>query len=360
MGQDLYLDELMTSGKQAAQFARTAPEMVLSVQEKSKVAASNIDKMSKPARMIEEIGKQVDMPMRPLQEYIKVAKRFSQTGIIPAGEITNILKLRNKLDNILNPKWISFMDSIPQNTRDVLSEEGDYEIDVENEKVIGHGCEEHISKSNIICSGIRLFARFNTDQLRAFENDLYENYAFANKTTLGQEILEIIKKWDDFIDFDVEELYHTRPLDDKENFHFDADMRMAPVGVSSHGRFNDPGRAYYYCASTKAGAIEEIKKHGVKRVSEPIILKPIKKDIKLLDLSDREDENLFLQEIRLAPYDANDKFCREYLLPCYVGACCRYVGIQGIKYYGSEKYNNYVTWDDRWYEQINNRLGKCN
>ena len=40
---------------------------------------------------------------------------------------------------------------------------------------------------------------------------------------------------------------------------------------------------------------------------------------------------------------------REYLLPCFVADCCRESGIEGIKYYGSKEYKNYVSWDDSYF-----------
>ena len=40
----------------------------------------------------------------------------------------------------------------------------------------------------------------------------------------------------------------------------------------------------------------------------------------------------------------------EYLIPSFVADCCYSSNIDGIKYYGSKEYTNYVTWDDRHFD----------
>ena len=48
---------------------------------------------------------------------------------------------------------------------------------------------------------------------------------------------------------------------------------------------------------------------------------------------------------------SGDKIKKEYLLPNFVAACCREVGIEGIKYYSSG-YNCYVTWQDDYFSFV--------
>ena len=40
---------------------------------------------------------------------------------------------------------------------------------------------------------------------------------------------------------------------------------------------------------------------------------------------------------------------RQYLLPGLVGDCCQRIGFDGIKYYGSKEYDNYVSWSDGYF-----------
>lgn len=52
------------------------------------------------------------------------------------------------------------------------------------------------------------------------------------------------------------------------------------------------------------------------------------------------------------PLDDENKMPRQYLLPCFVADCCQMIGFDGIKYYGSQEYDNYVSWSDRYFEDI--------
>lgn len=58
---------------------------------------------------------------------------------------------------------------------------------------------------------------------------------------------------------------------------------------------------------------------------------------------------LFIESFRLKENDTN-KMPTEYLLPGYVAECCKLIGIEGIKFYGSEKYVNYVSWENGYFE----------
>lgn len=76
-------------------------------------------------------------------------------------------------------------------------------------------------------------------------------------------------------------------------------------------------------------------------------LKP-RRTVKLIDFSDRTTKyNSFLQLIRKPVENMNKP--TEYLLPEYVTTCCRKTEIEGIKYYGGREYDNYVTWNDGYF-----------
>lgn len=78
-------------------------------------------------------------------------------------------------------------------------------------------------------------------------------------------------------------------------------------------------------------------------------LKP-KRSIKMMDLSDEiTNKNKFLECIR---YTASESVKpNEYLLPEYLATCCKKDGIEGIKYYGSREYKNYVCRDELMIEE---------
>ena len=70
----------------------------------------------------------------------------------------------------------------------------------------------------------------------------------------------------------------------------------------------------------------------------------------MIDLSQElKTKNKFLDYCRVGATNTNLHIQREYLLPCFVADCCRESGIEGIKYYGSKEYKNYVSWDDSYF-----------
>ena len=209
----------------------------------------------------------------------------------------------------------------------------------------------------VITSSIELFADITVSQLIPFISKLADNKTFAINHPVGKHIYEIIQSWNTFIDFDCEVFYHARPIEGEEkpyHFYLEQDMLKVPPYISSHGRYNEPGGSCYYFADRKEGAINEIKKHcGSKtHAIEVAEIKP-KRTIKMIDLSEAElsKRNNFIEYIRLAASDSGDKIKKEYLLPNFVAACCREVGIEGIKYYSSG-YNCYVTWQDDYFSFV--------
>ena len=77
-----------------------------------------------------------------------------------------------------------------------------------------------------------------------------------------------------------------------------------------------------------------------------------------MDFSQRKEGSEFLKHLRFPIKDEFGVMKKEYLLPCFVADCCKRIGIDGIKYYGSTKYNNYVTWKDDFYEFINGNMAQ--
>ena len=70
----------------------------------------------------------------------------------------------------------------------------------------------------------------------------------------------------------------------------------------------------------------------------------------MIDLSTTvKTPNKFLEYIRFEIDNPEDRCPRQYLIPSFVTTCCKRVGIEGIKYYGSAKYTNYVAWNDGYF-----------
>ena len=170
---------------------------------------------------------------------------------------------------------------------------------------------------------------------------------------VGKKIYDIINGWNKFIDFDNCIYYHARQLTGNNKPFLDQEMLKAPINLSSHGRYNEIGRSCYYVSETKEGAIREIKKHcgGTKACIQLAGLRPIK-HAKIIDLSmDVSGTNRFIEHMRYTVDNQDGKIVKEYLLPNFVAACCKSIGIEGIKY-KSTGYNCYVLWKDDYFEFV--------
>ena len=203
----------------------------------------------------------------------------------------------------------------------------------------------------ILESSIELFAEFSIDELVKFTTLLFQDPFFGIEYPVGKRIFEIIQNWSDFVDFECDTYYHARSING--GVYTELEMRKAPVNVSAHGRYNGVGNSCFYFTEQKDGAIREIRKHGGKKKSIQIAEMKPKKEIRMIDLSQKDisPDNNFMQFIRAAAEENNHVIKREYLLPNFVAACCKRVGIEGIKYYGNG-YNCYVTWRDDYFDFI--------
>ena len=208
-----------------------------------------------------------------------------------------------------------------------------------------------ISETNVICSSLKLLADLTEDDLIEFLNYLSKYPNLALKHRVGKQIDEIIGSWDNVIDFDYSIYYHARALPENECPYTEAQMLQAPSGMPMQGRYNHTGHSHYYFSNTSNGAIAEVSKHSRESKIQIATLKPAK-SVKMIDLSQEVTaRNKFLDYCRFKPKpDDNSKVKREYLIPCFVTDCCKTHGIEGIKYYGSKEYINYVVWDDTYFE----------
>lgn len=199
-------------------------------------------------------------------------------------------------------------------------------------------------------SSVDLFAEFSLDELLSFESKLQENRMFALTHPVGKRIFEIIQNWNHFVSFEDITYYHARELEEKDKKEYpDEEMMMIPMNMSSHGRYNEIGKSCYYISESKEGALKEILKH--RKEKEPriqVIGLRTAKSVKLLDLSGKT--NVFIHHLRL-PAQNTGKITKEYLLPNFVAACCREVGIGGIRYQ-STGYKCCVLWRDDYFEII--------
>lgn len=208
-----------------------------------------------------------------------------------------------------------------------------------------------ITETNIICSSLQLLSGIDEADLISFLTQLEDNPAFACEHETGVHIREIISKWDATMGFDCECYYHARSLPEGAKPYTEAELRSAPSGYTGHGRYNYVGQSHYYFSDVEKGAILEVTKHTAKKRIQIATLHPTK-PIRMIDLSiEVPTKNKFLEYCRFSPnLEESPKIRKEYLLPSYVANCCKLYKIEGIKYYGSKEYQNYVSWSDGYFE----------
>lgn len=215
----------------------------------------------------------------------------------------------------------------------------------------------NVTETNILCSSLHLLSGLDESDLISFLNHLskYPNLALEHK--IGRKIEEIISEWDTLVDFENEFYYHARSLDEDACPYTEHQLLQAPTGVTWHGRYNFVGESHYYFSDKPKGAIIEVAKHSRNSRIQIAKLKP-SRSIKMIDLSQEiTTQNKFLEYCRFSPKSKDySNIKREYLLPCFVADCCKYKGIEGIKYYGSKEYTNYVAWKDSYFECVDFEL----
>lgn len=207
----------------------------------------------------------------------------------------------------------------------------------------------NVQETNIICSSLHLLSGLDEADLIVFLNYLEQHPNLALNNPTGQRILEIISRWNEMIDFDQPYYYHARALSEDACPYTEAQLRRAPTGVTWHGRFNFVGQSHYYFSDVPKGAIMEVSKHTKELRVQIAKLRPTR-SIRMIDLSQElKTKNKFLDYCRFGATNTNLHIQREYLLPCFVADCCKESGIEGIKYYGSKEYKNYVAWEDSYF-----------
>lgn len=210
-----------------------------------------------------------------------------------------------------------------------------------------------VAETNILCSSLQLLGEIDEADLIKFLNHLHKFHSLALNHIVGKKIYEIVSDWNTTMDFDYEYYYHARELKENECPYTEYQLLQAPVGVTGHGRFNDVGESHYYFSDKTKGATLEVKKHSKEKRVQIAKLKPVR-EIKMIDLSQElKTKNKFLDYCRFSPNPQDySNVKREYLLPCFFADCCKMFGIEGIKYYGSKEYSNYVSWHDKYFECV--------
>lgn len=272
-----------------------------------------------------------------------------------------LLKMANAFEGVALPKGMaSVLNDMHVGTAKILSNSESVSYDTDSRLFYVEQSPQdtaNVLETNILCSSMQLLSGIDEADLISFLNCLEKHPPFASTHVAGSRINEIIADWDMTIDFDHDTYYHARILPEGHCPYTENELRQAPYGVTWHGRFNYVGQSHYYFSDVQKGALLEVAKHSKEKQVQIATLKPSRK-IKMIDLSgELTTQNKFLEYCRFNPsLDQYPNIKREYLLPCYVANCCEMHGIEGIKYYGSKEYKNYVSWNDSYFKFIGSEI----
>ncbi len=300
-----------------------------------------------------------------LNEYIKSFKKHT----ISVPNLA-VLKLNTELFNCARETLPYGLKSIIKEmhvgTASRLSSVRDIFFDSSKKVFISDSSDEEkedsiatVSEMNLICSANDVFEDLTESELIEFMNYIPANICFAGSHQIGLKIYEIIKHWKDKTGFDNDHYFHGRVLPNDQAPYMGEEMLRAPFGVTYHGRFNFPGESNYYFSDQKHGVKIELRKHNKSSNSRIQMVKLLPKDkITLINISDKNKGGKFLEYCR---YQLPDNvqigsLYKEYLIPSYVASCCKQMEIDGIKYYGSKEYSNYVTWKDNIFNLAENEI----
>lgn len=282
---------------------------------------------------------------------IEAITKSMQRSIIEVPDIA-LLRLNKPLLDLINvdlPRGLrSSIDTLHTKTAIDLSTSDNISYNNEDATFFVETSPEDNCKAkavNVIFSAARLFNELTEEELFALLRHLSSYPSLGPAHYVGEKIMKLVNNIDTTTSFDSEYFYHARTIDDDAPPYTDEDMTCAPHGITSFGRFNHIGDNYFYFSDQKTGAVEEVRKHSPKNKVQVAKLRP-KGKIRMIDISQNE-ENVFLKYCRFK-FDPTSikKVPREYLIPSYFSDCCKLLGFDGIKYYGTQSYKNYVTWKD--------------
>lgn len=204
----------------------------------------------------------------------------------------------------------------------------------------------NVRSFNVLTSSLSFLEGLSEVDMMKLQQLCSDDPAFARDCKAGRVIWETVRDWKDAISFDRPVYYHARLKPAGTAPYLKDDMTKAPRLLVKAGRFNGPQKAYYYFSDTEHGAMQEIGKHGSEDEAQVAEIEG-KRDVRLIDLSGvGRGTNYFLKYLRFPFTNTDQVIPPEYLVPNFVAQCCRHAGIDGIKYYGSKTYSNYVVWDD--------------
>ncbi|MCM3132232.1 RES family NAD+ phosphorylase [Paenibacillus polysaccharolyticus] len=190
--------------------------------------------------------------------------------------------------------------------------------------------------------------------LEAFKEILRTNPMLAYHHQTGRAIYEVLKQHFHHGNIHIlstgqMDLFRgrTRAVDSIKAYTFE-ELWTAPVGKSSHGRYNFIGVPVLYLTNSKEAIPYEINP-AHDQLIDIATFKILRRELRLFNLGEFDPK--FQGFFNESNAETDTRVKSAYLLPNYIGACCSHIGYDGIVYSGVhhvaglEPYTNYALFD---------------
>lgn len=187
------------------------------------------------------------------------------------------------------------------------------------------------------------------EEIKEFEQFLIKHPLMGTKNLTGDKLFEairrhkqsgqgfILNKFND--QGDRKKLFRGRNRkSDSASIFTNTEMWVPQSGYSSHGRYNAIGVPVLYLTDDKTAIPYEI--HTAYDEEVVIVEFQLERNLTFFDI--REFDNEFEGFFENTRIDSR-QLKHSYLLPNFVGACCNFLGYDGVKYNGTRSENLYYT-----------------
>ena len=266
----------------------------------------------------------------------------------------------NKLSNIQQMCLLKFIPSIDEhiykkkmkqiskNDAKIMFEMNiNYDVErnrfLKNDKVVSLKLIKQCARSS------DFFDEISADELLSLAQHLCEYPQLGSEHPVGKEILNICKKLKNEYLKEISPmvLYRAR-IKEKEDLGFlEEEMRKAPFGISSQGRFNETGRGTFYLTDSIEASCTEVRKHNSTVAQIQIGKFKNKSSVYVLDIRGWTND---FAKFCSTPSSNDKKISKEYLISNYFGTCLKMCEINGILYKNKEGNNLYAFFDDKLFD----------
>ncbi|WP_340010268.1 RES family NAD+ phosphorylase [Paenibacillus sp. FSL H7-0690] len=189
----------------------------------------------------------------------------------------------------------------------------------------------------------------SVEEMKEFEQVLIKHPMLGTKSPVGEKLFEAIRFHKELeegrILYKLDE-YGTHTLlfrgrnrkSDLNPAYTSTDMWAPPSGYSSHGRYNSIGVPVLYLADDKAAVPYEI--HTAHDEDVDIGTFQLERNLLLFDIGEFNNEfEGFVADTRIE----SRQLKHSYLIPNFIGACCNYLGYDGVIFKGTRGHDLHYT-----------------